>query len=120
MPENVSLVVAGRTAISDSRRNDSRYRLAILRRPNTGDTVSCPLPISVAAWFDACEFWPRVVSGGRGLVGEARTQGKSRVSHRPLRQGRHAGRCGAAGARTVRARAVVACASVLPPDSLRA
>jgi hypothetical protein len=29
MPENVSLVVAGRTAISDSRRNDSRYRLAI-------------------------------------------------------------------------------------------
>jgi hypothetical protein len=46
-------------------------------------------------------------------VGEAHTQGKSRVSHRPLRQGRHAGRCGAAGARTVRARAVVACASVL-------
>jgi len=45
-------------------------------------------------------------------VGEAHTQGKSRVSHRPLRQGRHAGRCGAAGARTVRARAVVACASV--------
>jgi len=33
-------------------------------------------------------------------VGEAHTQGKSRVSHRPLRQGRHAGRCGAAGART--------------------
>jgi hypothetical protein len=57
-------------------------------------------------------IWPRVVSGGRGLVGEAHTQGKSRVSHRPLRQGRHAGRCGAAGARTVRARAVVACASV--------
>jgi len=40
------------------------------------------------------------------LVGEAHTQGKSRVSHRPLRQGRHAGRCGAAGARTLRARAV--------------
>src|SRR5207244_5211441 len=57
-------------------------------------------------------IWPRVVSGGRGLVGEAHTQGKSRVRHRPLRQGRHAGRCGAAGARTVRARAVVACASV--------
>jgi len=34
MPENVSLVVAGRTAISDSRRND----------------------ISVAAWFDARGF----------------------------------------------------------------
>jgi hypothetical protein len=49
-------------------------------------------------------------------VGEAHTQGKSRVSHRPLRQGRHAGRCGAAGARTVRARAVVAWASVLPPE----
>jgi hypothetical protein len=38
MPENVSLV-------SISTRD--------LRRPNTGDTVSCPLPISVAAWFDA-------------------------------------------------------------------
>ena len=63
-------------------------------------------------------IWPRVVSGGRGLVGEAHTQGKSRVSHRPLRQGRHAGRCGAAGARTVRARAVVACASVLSPERL--
>jgi hypothetical protein len=33
MPENVSLVVAGRTAISDSRRNDSRYRLAIFGDP---------------------------------------------------------------------------------------
>ena len=51
-------------------------------------------------------------------MGEAHTQGKSRVSHRPLRQGRHAGRCGAAGTRTVRARAVVACASVqeCPPS----
>src|SRR5205823_14105402 len=62
-------------------------------------------------------IWPRVVSGGRGLVGEAHTQGKCIVSHRPLRQGRHAGRCGAAGARTVRARAVVAWASVLTPES---
>src|SRR5881397_1616199 len=66
-------------------------------------------------------MWPRVVSGGRGLVGEAHTKAKSRVSHRPLRQGRHAGRCGAAGARTVRARAVVACASIhgCPPRRLR-
>jgi hypothetical protein len=63
-------------------------------------------------------IWPRVVSGGRGLMGEAHTQGKSRVSHRPLRQGRRAGRCGAAGARTVRARAVVACARVLSPAHL--
>jgi hypothetical protein len=58
MPENVSLVVAGRTAISDSRRNDSRYRLAIFgdRILETPSLVSCPLPISVAAWFDARGF----------------------------------------------------------------
>jgi hypothetical protein len=56
MPENVSLVVAGRTAISDSGRNDSRYRLAIFGDRILETPVSCPLPISVAAWFDARGF----------------------------------------------------------------
>src|SRR5947207_13248083 len=46
MPENVSLVVAGRTAISDSRRTDSRYRLAIFgdRILETPSLVPYPSP----------------------------------------------------------------------------
>jgi hypothetical protein len=87
MPENVSLVVARKTAISDSRRNDSRYRLAIFG-DRILETVSCPSPISVAAWFDT-RGSGLVLSqeGGRGLVGDAHTQSKSRISHRSLRQG---------------------------------
>jgi hypothetical protein len=55
MPENVSLVVAGRTAISDSRRNDSRYRLAIFGDRILETPSLVPYP-SVAAWFDARGF----------------------------------------------------------------
>src|SRR3954447_21386500 len=68
MPENVSLVVAGRTAISDSRRNDSRYRLAIFGDRILETPSLVPYPISVAAWFARAASSPRESSGRDPLV----------------------------------------------------
>src|SRR5689334_14749249 len=57
MPENVSLVVAGRTAISDSRSSATenwRHRLLSLTLFRGG-------------WFET-RIWPRVLSGARAVA----------------------------------------------------